>query len=160
MRGGVLALAALSFVAAQPAQAACIDSPVASAARLHEFETMMLVVSLRCSRVGVDMRGNYDGLVASYRDHFESAATKLRVFFSALDGARKGSAYDRYTTQLANKYGGGSTSTENCHMMDGLTTEIVKARDGGPMLMAVANAMIQRSALETATCTTGVALRP
>ncbi|MEO0030894.1 MAG: hypothetical protein RIS94_652 [Pseudomonadota bacterium] len=160
MRRAALAGGALALMLAQPAQAACIDGPTASAARLHEFETMMMAVSLRCSRVGVAMRADYDGLVTAYRTHFEGAAARLQAFFGSLDGKRKGEGYDRYSTLLANKYGGGQTSLDTCHLLEGVTTEIVKAHDGGRVLLAVAGAMIARSTLEVATCPAVASARP
>lgn len=152
------AVAALGMAA--PAQAACIDAPTASAARLHEFETMMMAVSLRCNRIGVDIRTDYDHLLTTYRTHFEGAAVKLKAFFAAVDGKRAGAGYDRYSTLLANKYGAGNTSLDNCRLFDGVTEEIVKAADGGKVLLAVAQAMIARSALEAATCPAVASAKP
>lgn len=158
-RAGLLA-GALALGLAQPAQAACIDSATIAAARLHEFETMMMAVSLRCNRIGVNMRADYDGLVTTYHSHFEAAAAQLQRFFSAVDGKRKGAGLDRYSTLLANKYGGGNTSLDHCRLFAGVTKEIVKAQDGGKVLHAVADAMIDRSALEAATCPAIAAARP
>lgn len=152
MRRGRTLLAVAALGLAQPAQAACIDAPTASAARLHEFETMMMAVSLRCARVGVDMRADYDTMVTTYRTQFEAAGARLQAFFAALDGKRKGAGYDRYSTLLANRYGGGQTTGEACGLLAGVTREVIKAREGAKVLLAVAEAMIARSALEAATC--------
>lgn len=160
MRRTGLAMGVLALLAAQPVQAQCIDAPTASAARLHEFQTMMMAVSLRCNRIGVEMRADFDALVTTYRPQFEGAAGRLQGYFAALDGKRKGSAYDRYSTLLANKYGGGNTSLDHCRIFAGVTAEIVKAQDGGRMLLAVAQAMIDHSALESATCPVVASAKP
>lgn len=156
IRRALLAIGAGSLAIATPAQAACIDKAMIAAARLHEFETMMMAVSLRCSRIGVQMRADYDGLVTTYHARFEDAAKRLQGFFNAADGKRKGAGFDRFSTLLANRYGAGNTSLDNCRLFGGVTSEIVKAQDGGRILDAVATAMIVRPALEVATCAVAV----
>lgn len=160
MRGFSLGLAAFALLMAAPAQAACADAPTVAAARLHEFETMLMTVSLRCNRIGVDMRGSFDGLVTTYRAQFAKAADLLQQFLSATDGKRKGAGYDRYSVLLANKYGGGNTSRDHCQLFSGVTAEIVKAKDEGRILTAVANAMVAHPVLEAAGCGLVTAARP
>jgi len=153
-RAGVLGITGLALLVSGSAQAACIDQPMLSAARLHEFETMMMDVSLRCNRIGVAMDIHYENMVVANRIRFEEAAHKLQHYF-ALDAAKEaqhGGAYDSYATLIANRYGGGNTSIDTCRVFDGIANEIAIATDGGRMLGAVAQAMIVHPMLERATC--------
>lgn len=153
MRGGIAVLAALALLCSGEARAACIDEPVTTAARLHEFEMMMMDVSLRCTRLGIAMQADFDGMVTAHRSLFDEASVRLRRFFGeGVDGPHHGSAYDRYATLLANRYGGGNTSLDACRVFDGVAAEVAKAGDSGRMLGAVARAMIEHPLLERATC--------
>lgn len=153
-RTAIAAIAGLALVGATPVRAACIDEPVAAAARVHEFETMMMDVSLRCSRMGVAMQEHYDTMVSAHHTVFEDAAARLQRFFAGSAGSepRHGGLYERYSTLLANHYGMGNTSLMACRLFDGVATEVARAADGGVVLGAVAKAMIEHSMLERATC--------
>lgn len=156
----VLLLAALALTGAQSAQATCIDPPVTSAARLHEFSTLMMDVSLRCGLMGVRMQPHYETMISAHQALFDDAVRRLQHYFAtttaAGDDARHGGLYDRYATLIANRYGAGNTSLDSCHVFDAVAVEVARAGDGGRMLGAVAQAMIVHPVLEQATC----AVRP
>ncbi len=143
---------ALALMAAQPAQAACVDGQIVSAARLHEFETMMMAVSLRCSRIGVNMRPTFDSMVEVNRHRFEEASAKVQKFFSNGSAKAHGGAFDTYATKVANKYGGGGTTPDTCRMFDALGKELSRMVQGGQILMTVAEAMIRKPVIQDPTC--------
>lgn len=149
----VLLAAALALVPVQ-ARAVCADEPVADAARLHEFGTMMMDVSLRCGLMGVAMQPHYETMVSTHQAMFDAATARLKHFFATSAGAedKHGGLYDRYATLIANRYGGGNTSLDSCHMFDAVAFEIARAGDGGKVLNAVAHAMILHPVLEGAAC--------
>jgi hypothetical protein len=160
---GVMALgAALALAWSGTAQAACIDEPVVGAARLHEFEMLMMDVSLHCTRMGVAMQAHYDTMISVHHVLFEQAVQRLQHFFAIGTGAEThhGGLYDRYATLIANRYGGGNTSFDACRVFDGVAVEVAKAGDGGRMLGAVAQAMIAHPLLESATCPAIAAAAP
>jgi hypothetical protein len=156
-RRGALALlmAGMALAGIDTARAACIDESLAHAARLHEFEMLMMNVSLRCSLMGVDMRPHYEAMVAAHQAQFDSAAQRLQHYF-ATTGApetRHGGLYDRYATLIANRYGGGNTSLDSCRIFDSVAVEVTRAApDNGRTLSAVAQAMVEHPVLERATC--------
>jgi hypothetical protein len=152
MKALALVIAAAALACGGTAQAACIDEPVIGAARLHEFEMLMMDVSLRCTRMGVAMQAHYDAMVETHHALFEAAVKRLQHFFAIGDEGHHGGLYDRYATLIANRYGGGNTSADACHVFDGVTVEVTRAADGGRMLGAVAQAMIAHPLLESATC--------
>jgi len=149
-----LVAAGLVLAAAGTADAACIDEPVVGAARLHEFEMLMMDVSLRCSRLGVAMQPHYDSMVDAHRSLFDGAAQRLQRYFAtdATADAHHRGLYDRYATMIANRYGGGNTSLDHCRVFDAVAVEVARAGDGGRMLGAVAQAMVAHPVLERATC--------
>jgi hypothetical protein len=153
-RATVLLAAGLALAGAETARAACIDEPVASAARLHEFEMLMMDVSLRCTRIGVEMQAHYEAMVTTHQGLFNDAARRLQSYFSTSGDARHGGLYDRYATLIANHYGGGNTSLDSCRVFDAVAVEVTRAGDSGRMLGAVAQAMVAHPVLEIATCPT------
>ncbi len=141
----------LALALANPAQAACADREVANAARLTEFQTMMMAVSLRCLTIGVDMRNDFDAMTTRYSADFSGADEQVRRFFGP-PTKKRGGAYDRYAVVVANKYGGGTTTPRNCKLLNKVVTTVTRISDGGTALVAVAGAMIPRSTLEALSC--------
>jgi hypothetical protein len=145
------ALALAGLVLAAPAQAACIDRQTATAARIHQFETMMMVVSLRCTRIGYDMRASYEGMVTAHQAPFGQAATRLRHFLGG-DGVDPHSGgFDRYSTILGNAYGGGATTFSTCQTLDQVAGELAKVPDVR-LLAQVAEVLIARPKLDEMAC--------
>ena len=148
----VALMAALTGVAlAAPAHAACIDHQTATAARIHQFETMMMVVSLRCARIGYDMRGTYENMVIAHQAPFGQAATRLRHYLGG-DGIDPHSGgFDRYATILGNSYGGGATTLSACQTLDQVAGELAKVPDVR-LLAQVAETLIARPRLDEMAC--------
>lgn len=145
---------ALALFGGETAEAQCADAAVVSAARLHEFEMLMMDVSMRCYMMGVDMRPHYDAMVTTHRPIFDGAAQQLRHFFGAdvPGAARHGTGYDRYATLIANKYGAGNTSLDHCRVFDAIAVELTQSPEGPRELDTVARAMIEHPSLEQASC--------
>ncbi len=153
--GHLLLAAAMAFAGIDTARAACIDAQLVHAARLHEFEMMMMNVSLRCGLAGVEIRPRYDAMVAAHQAQFDAATQQLQHYFATGAGpeTRHGGLYDRYATLIANRYGGGDTSQQACRAFDAVAGELARASDSGQSLGMVAHAMVAHPVLERATCT-------
>ena len=145
----VLALAGLAL--SGPAEAACIDHQTATAARIHQFETMMMVVSLRCGRIGYDMRSSYEDMVIAHQAPFGQAATRLRHYLGGNDFDVHSGGFDRYATILGNTYGGGATSFGTCQTLDQVAGELAKVPDV-KLLAQVAETLITRPKLDEMAC--------
>lgn len=107
----VAALAAMSSVVCAPANAACWAPRAAEAAQVRDFETMLMVATLRCRVNGVDMSDDYNRFVREKRavlvgvnDELRAQFTPGRTSKAALD------AYDRFVTAIANSHGAGSAN--------------------------------------------------
>jgi hypothetical protein len=98
------------------AQATCWSAQDAEAAQVRDFDTMLMVASLRCRLSGQDFIQSYNAFVRESRPALSAMNVRLRAHFGNAD------AYDRYVTGIANRYGAGT---------DGLTcrdmASIVKA---------------------------------
>ncbi len=79
---GALALA-LAPVAAQAAQV-CPDAATVQAARLVEFQTMMMGVAVRCRHVGVPVIDHLDGMNSARRTMFTEANDRVATYLRSL----------------------------------------------------------------------------
>ncbi len=106
--GSALALASLTTA---PAQAACWSSDAAEAASVRDMETMLMVSALRCKMTGKDVIGAYNQFVRTSRTALIDVNETLRLHFASSGGL---TAYDRYVTSIANRYGAGADGL-NCN---------------------------------------------
>lgn len=106
---GVLAMLA----AGAPARAtSCWRNDAASAARIREFQSMLMVETLRCRSSGTDISGIYDAFVTAERPVFAITNAALRGHFGAGDAGA--ADYDHFITSLANAYGAGGGHDIGC----------------------------------------------
>lgn len=113
---GVAAAAALvGIMSSAPAMAAaCWTEAAYKAAQIRDFETMMMVSTLRCRITGVDFSEPYNQFIRGKRSLLITANETLRGQFAlAVGKARALGAYDDYMTKIANSYGGGMAGM-NC----------------------------------------------
>ena len=124
------AMAALS--AMSPANAGCWSAEHASAARIRDLQTYLMVETLRCQAMGFNISTDYNAFVRGNRSAIGVANDRLKAFFVASAGPVRGqSAYDRFTTSLANAYGADRTSEDSCYEASSVAREgAMMANDG------------------------------
>lgn len=116
---GFVGLAALAALLATPAQAACWSKDAIAAAKVREFETMLMVSALRCRTSGRDFLARYNQFVRQGRPVLVRANETLRAQFSAEYGTARGlNAYDGFVTSLANRYGAGTDGLSCADLSD------------------------------------------
>jgi hypothetical protein len=127
--GGLGAAAALAMTGAAPAQAAmsCWNESQVAAARVRDLQSRLMVDALRCRAYGIDILGAYNEFVRSNRATIQAANSVILGHFTRSFGASGQSEYDRFTTALANEYGGDATSGESCAEAASLAAEAVAA---------------------------------
>ncbi|ATE63402.1 hypothetical protein CMV14_02465 [Rhizorhabdus dicambivorans] len=107
-------MAALS--AMSPAYAGCWSAEHASAARIRDLQTYLMVETLRCQAMGFNISTDYNAFVRGNRAAIGAANDRLKAFFVSSAGPVRGqNAYDRFTTSLANAYGADRTSQDSCY---------------------------------------------
>lgn len=135
------------LLAANPAHAeTCLDRETITAARVHEFETMMMAVALRCKAIGTDIGPVMEAMMGTHRPIFAAADRRMRAFF-----APQKRAYESYSTQLGNRYGGGATDAANCHRFEKVARELA-GQPGVTSLGRVVFAMIDKPRIAGAVC--------
>lgn len=123
------AAAALTMAGAAPAAAAmsCWDESQVAAARVRDLQSRLMVDALRCRAYGIDILGAYNEFVRSNRGAIQQANAVILGQFNRSFGRGGQSEYDRFTTALANGYGGDSTSGESCAEAASVAAEAVAA---------------------------------
>ena len=167
----VFALVALAV----PARAAipCPDAATVRAARLIEFQAMMMDVSVRCNHVGVALGTPLNDMSSVQAAAFRDAHNKVRAYLlaaraglgepvtpSAKGGAassRRTDPLDRYITMAGNRYGGGSTTPDRCRAFEAIALSLAEPGSGGKLLTTVADSLIAQTILEKIT---GCAAKP
>jgi hypothetical protein len=104
-RAMTIAGAVLALVAT-PVNAACWTESEVAAAKVRDFDTMLMVSGLRCRFQSAALLTTYNAMVARHRVALTEANMRLKGHFTpAIGGAN---ALDRYITQVANRYGAGA----------------------------------------------------
>ncbi|WP_052730160.1 hypothetical protein [Sphingomonas sp. SRS2] len=107
------AVAVLSAVS--PANAGCWSADHASAARVRDLQTFLMVETLRCQAMGFNISADYNAFVRANRGAIGAANDRIKAFFIGSAGPVYGqTAYDRFTTSLANAYGAARTNADSC----------------------------------------------
>jgi hypothetical protein len=107
---------------AAPAAAGCWTSADIAAARVREMQTKLAVAALQCRFSRVDIRASYNRFLRNGRSALRAANGRLKAHFMA-QGRTGQRAYDRYTTALANGYGGSQISFGSCAKTFAVMTE-------------------------------------
>lgn len=142
---GIAVIAGL--LASAPANAkGCLDQATLTAARLNEFSMMMMAVNLRCKAIGADMSEGYEAMREAHRPAFAAADRRLRHHFSD-----QKQSFDKYETQMGNRYGGGVTNHANCARFEKVARDLA-VKPGAAALGRVVFAMVATARIEGTAC--------
>ena len=132
--------AVITFAAAQPAVAGttCWDHQQAAAAKVRDLQSRLMVATLRCQAMGYDVSPAYNQFVRANRDTIQAANGLLKAQFASMGGPAGERAYDSFTTELANTYGGEQTNAEICRETEAAGQEAASAAGDVSLLMALA----------------------
>jgi hypothetical protein len=129
VRKSGLCLAAALMTTTAPAHAAmsCWNETETAAARVRDLQSRLMVDALRCRAYGIDILGAYNEFVRTNRATIQAANAVIMAQFARGFGRDGQTEYDRFTTALANAYGGDATSGERCAEAAGIAAEAVAA---------------------------------
>lgn len=123
VRGFGAACAAMALTVA-PAQAACWNADETSAATVRELQSVLMVAALRCQVSHHEFTADYNGFLRANRYAIQQMNDRLKAHFIKAAGPAVGqTAYDSFTTSLANGHGGEGASAEICDGMAALARE-------------------------------------
>ena len=111
---GAAAIAICLSSAAPAASGACWTQADVSAAKVRQLQTKLMVAALRCRASGVDILASYNRFIRAKRGEITAANDRLKAHFRAAHPSTGERDYDRYTTSLANHYGGARTNDSSC----------------------------------------------
>lgn len=143
MLKGALGLAAAAVVAAQPAEAAmgCWNPEGAAAAKVRDLQSRLMVATLMCRAIGVDVLAVYNDFVRENRSTLQAANGVIKAQFVSGYGANGQAAYDHFTTALANGYGADRTDNGTCDAVAAAAREATAAAGDVGKLLAVAESL-------------------
>ena len=137
---GALGFAAAALVFVQPAQAAmsCWGEEERAAAKIRDLQSRLMVATVRCRAMGVDVLTAYNDFVRVNRETIQAANGVIKAQFAAGHGPQAQTFYDRFTTALANEYGDDPTNVEVCGETAEVASEAAAAQGDIGLLLALA----------------------
>jgi hypothetical protein len=136
-----MGLAAAALLFAQPASAAmsCWGERETAAAKIRDLQSRLMVATLRCRAIGIDVLTEYNDFVRINRSTLQQANGVIKAQFDqgyGLEGAR---FYDSFTTALANEYGADATSDAVCDETAAIAAEAALAEGDVARLLDLAD---------------------
>jgi hypothetical protein len=139
--------------------AACWTPSAASAAKVRNLETMLMVSALRCRTSGRDILPQYNHFVRASRPALTEVNNRLRQHFeTGLSAGQAMNAYDRYVTSIANHHGGGTNGLD-CTDMASILSAANKANGNLAVLERIASDVGIKPDLKGGVCSIRVAAR-
>ena len=138
---GVLGLAAAALVYAQPASAAmsCWNEHETAAAKIRDLQSRLMVATLRCRAMGIDVLTAYNDFVRINRSTLQEANGVIKAQFDRGYGRDGQRFYDSFTTAMANQYGADATSGQVCEETAAVAAEAVAAEGDVARLVELAD---------------------
>jgi hypothetical protein len=155
-RSGLFASAALLLCVSAPAQAVmgCWDQTQVAAAKVRDLQSRLMVATLRCQAMGVNVSGAYNRFVAANRTTIQGANTVIMAQFrSGYGSGQAQTQYDRFATSLANIYGDDATDAGICADTAALAEEAAAANGDIRQLVALEDRLGFASDLPGGQCT-------
>lgn len=147
MRKALGAAFAAVALASAPVQAACWNEQEVSAGTIREFQSLLMVATLRCQVMHVDITGDYNAFLGANKSTIQKMNDRLKVHFIKTHGPVEGQRrYDGFATSLANAYGSRQGAAEVCVGVASLAREaaLMAGSEEGLVLLA------QRQGIATA----------
>lgn len=118
------AAAAAVALVSTPVGAACWSHEETAAATIREFQSMLMVATLRCQVAHHDITAEYNDFLRANKVLIQRQNDRIKAHFVKTHGPASGQkAYDAFTTHLANGYGAEGSSGEICDNMASLARE-------------------------------------
>jgi hypothetical protein len=137
--GGRFMAAAVMLCAAMPAQATmgCWNQSQVDAAKLRDLQSRLMVATLRCQALGMDITPAYNRFVVATRSTLQDANGVILAQFQTGFGPQGQTQYDRFATALANAYGGDATDPSVCAETEAVAQQAADANGDVRLLVAL-----------------------
>jgi hypothetical protein len=143
LKGGVCVAVAAAGFYMQPAHAAvgCWNPKQVAAAKVRDLQSRLMVATMRCSAMGIDVLPAYNNFVRTNRSTIQAANGVIKQQFTSGFGARGQSEYDKFATALANAYGADPTNAAICRETAARASQAVAANGDINRLVQIVDAM-------------------
>ena len=143
VKGGLCVGVAVAGLWMEPAHAAmgCWNQQQVAAAKVRDLQSRLMVATMRCNAMGIDVLPAYNAFVRTNRGTIQSANGVIKAQFRSGYGSRAQTEYDRFTTALANAYGADPTSAAICRETASLANEAVAAQGDMQKLVRIVDRM-------------------
>ena len=136
--GAAVASLALA-TAAMPATAGCWNADETAAATVRELQSTLMVAALRCQAAHNGFMEDYNGFLRANRTAIQQMNDRIKTHFVKAVGPVRGiTAYDVFTTSLANSHGAEGASPELCAGMSALSREAALMANSAEGLLLLA----------------------
>lgn len=135
------------------AQSGCWNTTQVAAAKVRDLQSRLMVATLRCSAMGVNVAAAYNRFLAANRETIRGANAVLMGQFQTVHGRQAQVHYDRFATALANIYGDDATSRTVCAETVVLAEEAAEAEGDIDLLIGIADRLGFIAALPGGQCT-------
>jgi hypothetical protein len=150
-----LAAVAAASVAAAPVGAVaspCWAPDAIDAARVQQFETMLMSVSLRCRTTGVDLAGHFERFRDTHKVRLEHVLAVLGEHYGVGRTPQGKRDLDHFVIQLANAFGGGRSDLPTCQSFAAVLAELNGTAEAQNALETFAFAMVRDPFLDAPRC--------
>ena len=131
----------------------CWNPTQVAAAKVRDLQSRLMVATLRCQAMGVDVSGAYNRFVGANRATIQGANGVLMAQFRSGYGSSQGETqYDRFATALANIYGDDATDHGVCADTGALAEEAAAANGDIGQLVAIEDRLGFSSTLPGGEC--------
>jgi hypothetical protein len=146
---GAATIALCMSSVAPAASSACWTQADVAAAKVRQMQTKLMVAALRCHAGGVDILASYNRFMRNKKTEITAANNRLKAHFRAAHPSTGERDYDRYTTALANYYGGARTNENSCAEAENMALTAASSRGD---LVAVADHQIGSAKMASGRC--------
>jgi hypothetical protein len=138
-KGGLFVAAAilLSMSVTANATAGCWNDTQLAAAKVRDLQSRLMVASLRCQAMGVNVIASYNNFVQANRETIQGANAVIMAQFQSGFGSDAQTHYDRFATALANLYGDDATSRDICEDTAAIAEDAASANGDIRQLVAI-----------------------
>jgi hypothetical protein len=150
--GQFAAISAAALMASPAAATPCWAPEAIDAARIQQFEVMLMSVSLRCRVTGVDLAGHFEHFRDTHKATLEHVLAVLEEHYGARRSVQGKRDLDHFVIQLANGFGGGRSDSASCQGFGAVLAELDRTANPSEGLETFAFAMVRDPFIDGPRC--------
>lgn len=142
-RAARLCILPLLALVATPAQSAvsCWDSETVTAARIMEFQIAMMIATLRCTALNMDLEGDFKRFADTNKIVLKEADLRMKKQFGGT-GKVSHVSYQNYQTRVSNQHSNRDATIQTCTLFREVAAELGKSETSPETFVSFANALI------------------